>query len=204
MADKDPNRGSKKQRSKKVFGKGELIYFQKGIQHFPDRKPVSNSPLLEDQSSASSSTVQVAQKSQKPQQQPKIIIAKRPESYQPPQVNRIAALVNPKPLMDVKTPGSSWNGEEANNINARQAEANKLQKEAYYFSDKAGTAASLDAFKDRVQYSMKDFPIERNENILIDRKYNVRISRVGSHHELTFSVAHLADDRASKRTLHPC
>ncbi|PIC39362.1 hypothetical protein B9Z55_011076 [Caenorhabditis nigoni] len=53
-------------------------------------------------------------------------------------------------------------------------EALKPQVNAYYFSDKPGSAVSADTVVH--QYTMQNFPLERNVNIMIDGKFSLMIT----------------------------
>ncbi|CAI2348886.1 unnamed protein product [Caenorhabditis sp. 36 PRJEB53466] len=84
---------------------------------------------------------------------------------------------SPPPLMQVNTNRQEFwpKTDESANVTDRQAEANRRQRDKYYFSENPGTAVSANTFQTSVQYKMGNFPIDRNINIPIENKFTLLI-----------------------------
>lgn len=87
--------------------------------------------------------------------------------------------VEVNPAMKSSSPSfneTSFTPEKKSNIKTRESEANIKQRQEYYFSNNPGTAVSADKFQEAFQYSMKTFPLEKNVNIHLDKKYILLIT----------------------------
>uniref|UniRef100_A0A8R1I126 4Fe-4S ferredoxin-type domain-containing protein n=1 Tax=Caenorhabditis japonica TaxID=281687 RepID=A0A8R1I126_CAEJA len=168
---KNRNKGTAKKQPQKSKGQKE-----KTTQ--PPEKPSTTSPVQPTPQRPNHSKIL---------QKPKLQILKRVDnsSAKPTAFPLMQVNTNPPPLMQMnKNPAlrikPSKTGpvdlpEESMNVTTRQAEANRKQTTAYYFSEKPGTAVSAHEFQESVQYRISNFPLERNMDILIDKKINLLI-----------------------------
>lgn len=157
----------------------------------PKKRPKSPAASADNQSSTSSANTVVsapakAASVKNEKAAPKVKLLKRSEPVQPtkPSLPLVASVL---PLMGMEInkkqqppkQNNTWKKdsttEPAPNFIGRQADANKKQRQEYYFSDKAGSAVSANKLQDP-QYTMDNFVLERNTPILVNQKYNLLIT----------------------------
>ncbi|EGT51615.1 CBN-CID-1 protein [Caenorhabditis brenneri] len=155
----------------------------------PQSSTASSSTVTEDRSKAATSSTTT--KNTSSSSFPKVNLLKRGSdtSLLPPrstpdqsfQVNCIMPSlmdVEVKPTTTMKSQNYKevFTPEKKSTINLRQSEANIKQRQEYYFSNNPGTAVSADKFQEAFQYGMNTFPLEKNVNIQLDRKYILLIT----------------------------
>ncbi|UMM25076.1 hypothetical protein L5515_005042 [Caenorhabditis briggsae] len=78
------------------------------------------------------------------------------------------------PLMDIQTSKAPFQKNQDPASNGTTIETIKAQTRAYYFSENPGSAVSADTVTH--QYTMQNFPLERNVNTMIDGKFSLMIT----------------------------